>query len=390
MWELKNTVLIYKSPQFKWHSKIILFDFDWNLVKPKGKRTIPKDKNDWQLWDSCIKKVLQKYKKANYSFVIMSNQNLRMKDKQNIIKYRTEQFIKTVDCDFLVFFAMQKNVFRKPHTGLWPVLCAMYKNANQPLPIKSNCVYIGDAAGRNSQYGMKKDHSDSDRAFAYNLGIAFAVPESFFLKHGKSKLRKMQWTSSIIAPELRSELIAKNNQLAEKNPKVLYALSKLPVSDVYVIIMIGMPCSGKSTYAQSLEKKWNESPIGDSNKIFHVSRDVLKYKSRYLSTIKKKLATSISVIVDATNPDEKSRSEIEQIAKSYRASILYIHMGTDIKLARLLNHIRVQVGINDMSQLIPDVAYRIFNGKFKLPDPPKKYITVYNKITPNAYMRFRY
>jgi len=48
----------------------------------------------------------------------------------------------------------------------------------------SNSMFIGDAAARseNKTLKIKKDFSDSDLKFAYNLGCQFYSPEQFFLK----------------------------------------------------------------------------------------------------------------------------------------------------------------------------------------------------------------
>jgi bifunctional polynucleotide phosphatase/kinase len=41
--------------------------------------------------------------------------------------------------------------------------------------------YCGDAAGRKAGKDQKKDFSDTDKAFAANLGVKFIVPEEYFL-----------------------------------------------------------------------------------------------------------------------------------------------------------------------------------------------------------------
>jgi bifunctional polynucleotide phosphatase/kinase len=55
-------------------------------------------------------------------------------------------------------------------------------------------MYVGDAAGRINGWkmGMSKDFSDSDRAFAFNIGIDFKTPEEFF--NGEAATTKFVWS----------------------------------------------------------------------------------------------------------------------------------------------------------------------------------------------------
>jgi histidinol phosphatase-like enzyme len=41
----------------------------------------------------------------------------------------------------------------------------------------SKSVYVGDAAGRASTAGRKKDHGDTDLKLALNVGLRFLTPE---------------------------------------------------------------------------------------------------------------------------------------------------------------------------------------------------------------------
>jgi bifunctional polynucleotide phosphatase/kinase len=81
-----------------------------------------------------------------------------------------------------VYAACANDLYRKPRTGMWDTLCAdfglrevMQEGSSRGFWDKEGksriaAVLVGDAAGR------EHDHSDSDRHFCENLGIAFLTP----------------------------------------------------------------------------------------------------------------------------------------------------------------------------------------------------------------------
>lgn len=55
------------------------------------------------------------------------------------------------------------------------------KNLNGDVKIdKTKSFYCGDAAGRPKTKDRKKDFTDSDIKFAYNIEMPFKTPEDFF------------------------------------------------------------------------------------------------------------------------------------------------------------------------------------------------------------------
>ena len=71
--------------------------------------------------------------------------------------------------------ATNKDNLRKPDTGMWDFFVA---NLNSGVaPNKEESFYVGDAAGRPGDIG---DNSDSDKAFAANVGVKFYLPEEYF------------------------------------------------------------------------------------------------------------------------------------------------------------------------------------------------------------------
>jgi len=74
-----------------------------------------------------------------------------------------------------VLMATEKDHLRKPETGMWDFFV---ENLNKGVaPNKEESFFVGDAAGR---AGDINDNSDSDKAFAANVGLKFYLPEEYF------------------------------------------------------------------------------------------------------------------------------------------------------------------------------------------------------------------
>jgi bifunctional polynucleotide phosphatase/kinase len=76
--------------------------------------------------------------------------------------------------------ALESDQFKKPAIGMWNYLkTEIYQDFE--IDIKSS-FYCGDAAGRpKTETRPKKDFSDSDLKFAFNMGLPFKTPEEYFL-----------------------------------------------------------------------------------------------------------------------------------------------------------------------------------------------------------------
>lgn len=68
------------------------------------------------------------------------------------------------------------DVHRKPSTGMFNHFEKFFGKVN-----KKESLYCGDAAGRPATKTSKKDFSADDLKFAWNTGLKFETPESFFL-----------------------------------------------------------------------------------------------------------------------------------------------------------------------------------------------------------------
>lgn len=250
------------------NSKIAAFDLDWTLIRPiKGR--FSKNNKDWDFLPNRIS-TLKTYVNDGYTIVIFSNQ-LSKGDKRNMLISKINNVLFSLanqDIYPWVFVSVEKDIYRKPNTGMWQVLEQYINDIN-----KNNSFYVGDAAGR------PQDFNNTDKTFAENIGITFYVPEQIF----------------------------PNNKVNIPDTQTMF-------------IFVGMPGSGKSTfYAQYLEPKgW-----------VHANQDILKTQTKMISFITKSLIEGKSVAIDATNPLLDKRLQYIKLAVQYKIPTLIIYFVRD-------------------------------------------------------------
>jgi len=74
--------ILLNKPRFR--TKIVLFDYDWTLVKPKTGGTFPKDIDDWQWLRPNVPDIIKNYYYNGYGIYIVSNQSKEWKVTQII------------------------------------------------------------------------------------------------------------------------------------------------------------------------------------------------------------------------------------------------------------------------------------------------------------------
>lgn len=325
---------------------ILSFDFDSTLVNTKSGRAFATGPDDWQLWHTSIPAKLKEYQDKGYKLVIFTNQNGVAKGKLtvNALKKRIEGFMNAVgsNIQFLVFAATHEDHFRKPSTGMWKY---METNVLNGYTIDlANSIYVGDAAGRPKGWsqGKKKDHSCGDRKFALNVGIGFSTPEAFFLK-------QKEYTKWI--------LDGYDIKALEKDNKKAYVAEDLISPKQEVILFVGFPASGKTTFY----KRYFEP-----NGYVHVNRDTLKTPAKCLAACKEALENGKSVVVDNTNPDKNSRSTYIEAAQEYGVPIRCFRFKVDEDLAKHLNVYRENKTLGEHKH-VPRVGYAVFKKNFTEP-----------------------
>lgn len=289
--------IILESSKVVDTDKLAIFDFDWTLIRPtKGKR-FPKDKDDWVWWRPSVPKVIKKYTKDGYRIVFVTEQSKEFKIEM------IKNVIKQLKVPITAIIAMEKNM-KKPNPELFN---SVIKNYNKDISF-----YVGDAAGRDD------DWADKDIKFAENINVKFYTPEEIF-------------------------------------PMEYRKFSKIPIipDKKEVIIMIGFPGSGKSTFINK------QLPVDD---YYIVDGDTLKTTDKMLKAANKHLDKSI--VFDATNGTKEKRKVYIDFAKENNMDVRCIWISTPIEEA--LENIKIRYEKTGTKK-IPLVALMTYQKKFEEP-----------------------
>ena len=166
------------------NAKVAAFDLDDTLQKTRSGRPgyLVSDLDDFVFWSDRVADVVRSVHKRGHAVVIFSNQGgvkgaLDGK-RADVVRRRVDALANTLDVPLHFFCGTQKGAekdpfgYRKPQTGAWRYF-EKHCNGGTEVDLSAS-YYVGDAAGR------PRDHSDSDAAFARNVGVRFFTPEAYF------------------------------------------------------------------------------------------------------------------------------------------------------------------------------------------------------------------
>jgi len=277
--------------QLSRRSKLAIFDFDHTIVKPKDGRTFPKDENDWQYIRESVPQTIRKYAK-DHQIVIQTDQSHNWKINM----------IRSVVADLAVepVTAIIGFNIKKPETALFE---SVFKDFN-----REKSFYVGDAAGRTT------DWSDKDKEFAKRIGVMFKVPEEVF------PLPKLELKH--IEPKKTKE----------------------------VVIMVGYPASGKTTFAKSLKG------------YYRVDGDIHKTVPALIRDANLHVGNS-SIVFDSTAGTKAKRAEYVKFAQKHGLPVRVIWVQTSIEDSMERNKERALKG----GPKIPDIAFYVYRKHFEEP-----------------------
>jgi len=368
---LQTNLIEELSGDFSHQIKLACFDFDNTLVRSKSGSLFAKDANDWILCFPNVKTKLQELWQDGFQIVIFSNQ-MGVKTKKTSVEELIQKFTdfqKEIQVPLIVAFSTDDDYYRKPLTGMFvEVLVRIVVKTGIPgVVVATNSFYCGDAAGRpkNWRPDAKKDFSRSDLYFAHNNKLDFRVPEQVF---EDMPLDANTFVTDVYDnvnwEQLDGEAKAKSIKMGEN-------LSKNP----RMVIMIGSPASGKSTYAQTFAKEYPNTVI--------INMDTLKTKDKCLKKAKEAIKEGQNIIVDNTNPAVATRKEYLDLVANHDPAYntVAIWLDTPEEISRHLNYLRVHQSHGEKRR-IPPVAFGVFNKKFEEPTLDEGFHIIIRKTFP--------
>jgi len=333
-------------------TKIAAFDLDHTIIKttdPKGKQIFAKNRHDWVFWDTTVDPKLKDLYNDGYKIVIFTNQDGIDKKKvpKSDITGKILDIIKELEIPFQVFVSGSKGIYHKPNSTMWDIMVRDFNNSIKPDMKVS--FYCGDAAGRilNWKKGARKDFSCSDRKFAANIGLPFYTPEELFLEENIEAT--FEWGSV-------------NPLVVCQDPQPLET-PQYHSAELEMIIMIGLPASGKSTFTQKYLVP---------NGYTRVNRDTLGTAAKCIKVAQEALSEGVSVVIDNTNGIPEKRAEFISLAKKMRVPVRCFYFTTSRELAAHLNYVRVRETGGKIKR-IPEVAYNNYLKYFQPPSTSEGY-----------------
>lgn len=291
-----------------------IFDLDNTIITTKSGKAIPKDMKDWKPLNDTVKSVLQKYAQKHAIIVVTNQKGITMnKITADEFNAKLESIMSWLCIDITFYVATDNDVYRKPKMAI------IESHVKQKIKF-----YCGDAAGR------KGDHSDTDIKFAKNIGCDFHLPEQLFITDKPY-----------------------DNVCKIKYPKIQKGKIHLPAiigTERMLIIMVGLPGSGKSTVANMY--KGYEIVSNDTN-------------GKKCQSVALSLATrGVNFIVDNTNMSITNRKQYIDMGLTHGYYIVCMEMTTPVNIAMHNMHYR---NVTSDRPVLSDVVYRVSKSKYEKP-----------------------
>uniref|UniRef100_A0A0K8SS43 PNK FHA domain-containing protein n=1 Tax=Lygus hesperus TaxID=30085 RepID=A0A0K8SS43_LYGHE len=321
--------------------QVAAFDLDGTIIKTKSGKVHPKGPTDWMLWNDKVPLALKKLHNNGYLIVVISNQaSLKYHANINPFKSKVDAILEHLDVPMIVMISTDEDFFRKPAPGMWFYLRAVVLGGAECSMEKS--FFVGDAAGRVAKWkpGKTKDFSNSDRLFANNIKLDFKTPEAFFLGETEGQYSEPEfipWDYSV-----SHDFDDMFGDLRSSSPEV--------------IVMVGLPASGKSTFV-----KTHLVPKG----YVSINRDTLGTTAKCEKLLKECLSSRKKVVVDNTNLDLETRRKIINICQQYNIVPRCFLMDSTFQRCQHNNKFRVIKG-GDHAVITPMVM-RASLSKFLVP-----------------------
>lgn len=128
----------------------------------------------------------------SYLIVIISNQaGIALKSnpkapsahkaRLSTFKGKATSVLSQLDIPIGMYAATEKDIYRKPRTGMWQELLDDNDLSDPSSIDKENCFFVGDAGGRLHGGGFSKDFSSSDRYYICECCVIFMLIDTGIL-----------------------------------------------------------------------------------------------------------------------------------------------------------------------------------------------------------------
>ncbi|XP_055052025.2 bifunctional polynucleotide phosphatase/kinase isoform X2 [Misgurnus anguillicaudatus] len=345
-WQQIGSLMLFTAAGVSDSSKIAGFDIDGCIITTKSGKVFPTSPDDWRILFPEIQPRLASLLKKGFKVVFFTNQMgiARGKLKPEVFKSKVEDILQTLQLPVQVFVATAPGIYRKPVVGMWEHLC---EKANGGITIDvSQSLYVGDAAGRPANWApgkKKKDFSCSDRLFALNIGLQFHTPEEFFLGWKPAPFNM---------PTFDPRKLDSNMRLYDP-PEASLTSTKQEV-----IVAVGFPGSGKSTFFQT-----HVIPKG----YVYVNRDTLGSWQQCVSACERALKEGKSVAVDNTNPDLESRKRYIDVSRKAGVPCRCFNFTATLEQAKHNNRFREMAPSTTKHVHVNDMVIHSYKNKFVPP-----------------------
>lgn len=361
----ENSVYVLKCEDFAPTSKLAMFDLDGTWIRTASGKKHAQSVDDWLFLDqkesvcepSVICSKLEQLHKDKYSVVLVSNQFGITKGvlKPEELLQKMLYILTHLKIPILGLFPFQRDGYRKPFLGCWELLLEQFDE----MPCEA--FYVGDAAGRRYS-ASKADFASVDVNFAKNIqlygtyfpntvsNLEFYTPEQFF------GLKQTRPTASFFDKSLQP--------VSEWKKQQLEPTTFVPSATQEIVVLVGCPASGKSTFAKHFVKQYAV-----------VNQDQLKTLKKCEEVASEALQKGQSVLIDNTNRNKKTRQTWIAMAEQYQVPIRCVWFRVSKPLAFVLDAMRV--ALHKERLCLPAVAFHRFFAEFEEPKEFKDVVSFF-------------
>jgi len=292
--------------------KIAAFDLDDTLLK-----YFKQNQGKYELYDKVIIEKINKLVSDGFLIVIVTNQSSLTK-KFDKWSGKVMKMIEILGVDITVFVACSDNMYRKPRIGIWEEFI--------DGDVRSS-FYCGDAGG------LDGDFSDTDLKFAWNIGIKFIHRNEFLYDRVLNCVPK--YFTLLTSNE--------NTEFVPDSPEI--------------IINVGFPGSGKSTYASENILKHG---------YIHINQDQIKTNKKCTDMMIKTINEGKSCVIDNTNLSVASRGVFLEIAKKNNIKCRCLLFDTPLEVCQHNNYYRNYVSKGAI-KVVPKMVYNMMKKSYQEP-----------------------